>query len=163
MQTTATQPERQEKLGELHYHRLLVAIDGSESSTLALGAAVTVARRDHASLTLLCVVPDVAADVARWPWPATSPVLLQEDADAAADRSLREAIERIPDDIPVTTVIRHGKAGPEIVAQAGEADYDALMVGARGVGRVGALIGSVSQHVLHNAPVPVFVAHAPSG
>ena len=74
---------------------------------------------------------------------------------------LRDAVERIPDDIPVTTVIRRGKPGPEIVAQATECDYDALMVGARGVGRVGALIGSVSQHVVHNAPVPVFVAHAP--
>ena len=95
MNTAVTEPEPKETLGELHYHRLLVAIDGSDSSTLALGAAVTVARRDHASLTLLCVVPDVTAEVARWPWPATSPQLLQDEADAAADRALRDAIDRI--------------------------------------------------------------------
>jgi nucleotide-binding universal stress UspA family protein len=161
MNTAVTEPEPTETLGELHYHRLLVAIDGSQSSTLALGAAVTVARRDHASLTLLCVVPDMIAEAARWPWPATSPQVLQDEADVAADRALRDAVARIPEDIPVTTVIRRGKAGPEIVAQAGEADYDALMVGARGVGKVGSLIGSVSQHVMRHAPVPVFVAHAP--
>jgi nucleotide-binding universal stress UspA family protein len=162
MQTTAPHPEAADQvLGELHYHRLLVAIDGSESSTLALGAAVTVARRDHASLTLLCVVPDMIAEAARWPWPPSSPQLMQDDADAAGEKALRAAVERIPEDISVTTLIRHGKAGQEIVAEASEADYDAIMVGARGVGRVGSLIGSVSQHVLRHAPAAVFVAHAP--
>jgi nucleotide-binding universal stress UspA family protein len=56
-------------------------------------------------------------------------------------------------------LIRHGKAGAEIVAHAGESDYDAILTGARGVGRVRALIGSVSQYVLHHADLPVFVAH----
>ena len=36
-------------IGELRFHRLLVAIDGSKSSELALAAAVTVARRDNAA------------------------------------------------------------------------------------------------------------------
>jgi nucleotide-binding universal stress UspA family protein len=57
--------------------------------------------------------------------------------------------------------IRHGKAGPEIVAQSKENEYDAILLGARGLGRVGALIGSVSQYVMHHADTPVFVAHAP--
>lgn len=160
--STAALSQPGELLGELHYHRLLVALDGSDNAMLALGAAVTVARRDHASVTLICVAPDMAAEMARWPWPAGWPGDLQADADAAAERTLREAVERIPPDIPVTTVVRHGKPGPEIVAHARESTYDAILMGARGVGRVGAaLMGSVSQHVLHNAGVAVFVAHAP--
>jgi len=148
-------------LGDLRYRRLLVAIDGSANSELALAAAVTAAHRDNAAITLLCVVPDVAAESARWAWAPKPPEEIQADADAAAERSLREAVERIPVDIPVTKLIRHGRAGPEIVAQASESDYDAILMGARGVGRVRALIGSVSQHVLHHAELPVFVAHAP--
>jgi nucleotide-binding universal stress UspA family protein len=62
----------------------------------------------------------------------------------------------------VTKQLRHGKAGPEIVAEARAHDYDAILVGARGVGRVGALIGSVSSYVLHHADTAVFVAHAPA-
>jgi nucleotide-binding universal stress UspA family protein len=151
-----------EPIGDLHYHRLLVAVDGSESSALALAAAVTVARRDHASVTLMSVAPDVAVEAGRWAWPAQTPPLVQEDADTEADRVLREAVERLPEDIPVHRVCRRGKAGPEIVAHARESDYDAVLMGARGVGRVGALMGSVSQHVLRHAPVPVFVAHAPA-
>jgi nucleotide-binding universal stress UspA family protein len=150
-----------EPIAELRLNRLLVAIDGSKSSELALAAAVTAARRDNAALTLVSVAPDVVAEAARWPsWGATY-ACDQTGADAAAERVLQEAVDRVPDDIPVTRVVRRGKAGPEIVAVAKELPYDAILMGARGVGRVGALMGSVSSYVLHHADTAVFVAHAP--
>jgi nucleotide-binding universal stress UspA family protein len=156
---TAEQPA---KLGELHFHRLLVAVDGSATADLALGAAVTAARRDHAAITLLAVVPDVIADSRKWvSTGGPDPGAMQQEADADAERMLRETLDRIPDDIPVTTLLRHGKAGPEIVAQSREQAYDAILLGARGVGRVGALIGSVSSYVLHHADTTVIVVHAP--
>jgi nucleotide-binding universal stress UspA family protein len=162
MTTTTTSTSAQPaKLGELHFHRLLVAVDGSDTAELALGAAVTAARRDHAAITLLAVVPDLIAESRHWMTGAPDPCALQDEADEEAARMLRETLARIPDDIPVKTVIRHGKAGPEIVAQAREHDYDAILLGARGVGRVGALIGSVSSYVLHHADTTVIVAHAP--
>jgi nucleotide-binding universal stress UspA family protein len=148
-------------LDELHLHRLLVALDGSANAELALAAALTAAQRDHAQLTLLVVVPDVFAQSAGWIAAAADPARLQQEADAEAQRLLRDAVERLPDAIPVTTVVRHGKPGPEIVAQARCGNYDAIVMGARGVGRVGALIGSVSGYVLHRAETAVFVAHAP--
>jgi nucleotide-binding universal stress UspA family protein len=146
-------------LEELHLHRLLVAIDGSENSTLALRAAITAARRDHATVTLLYVAPE--AQVNSLALTAGVPPISQEALDTEADKTLREAVAMVPEDIPVRTVIRHGKAGPAIVAHARECDYDAIVLGARGVGRVGALVGSVSAHVLHHAEIPVFVAHSP--
>ncbi len=147
------------ELGELRFRRLLVAIDGSKNSDMALAAAVRAARVDNAQITLMTVEPDATAEAMRWPTAAvTPPPDLQEDAHREAERTLREAIERIPEDIPVTTVHRIGKAGPEIVAQSERADYDAVLLGARGVGRVGALLGSVSHYVLHHAETPVIVA-----
>ena len=162
MTATVTAPEPTSTLGELHFHRLLVAVDGSSTADLALAAAVTAARRDNAAITLLTVVPDIVAE-SRTFWIAGTPdpTVLQQEADAATQRMLRETVGRIPADIPVTTVIRHGKAGPEIVAQAAEQGYDAILLGARGVGRVGTLIGSVSAYVLRHAGTSVFVAHAP--
>ncbi|HEU4974430.1 MAG TPA: universal stress protein [Baekduia sp.] len=154
-------PERPTPLGELRFNRLLVAIDGSESAELALSAAVTVARRDRSALTLLVVVPDFVADAARWPSPgAPDPRTMQEEADAAAERLLRETVDRIPEDISVTKLVRRGRAAQEIVAQTEAQDYDAVLLGARGLGRVGALLGSVSNHVLRHAATDVFVAHA---
>lgn len=146
-------------LEELRYRRLLVAIDGSANADLALAMAVTAARRDNASLAIVSVAPDVS-DVSRWG--TTIDVgRLQDDADAETQATLRRAVDRIPGELPVTTIFRRGKAGPEIVALANGGGYDAVMLGARGVGRVGALLGSVSGHVLHHADVAVFVAHAP--
>lgn len=147
-------------LAELHLHRLLVAVDGSNTADLALSAAVTAARRDNAAITLLAVVPDFAAT---WIAGSPDPAQLRQEAEDEAHRLLSDTVERIPPDIPVTKQLRHGKPGPEIVAESRAHDYDAILLGARGVGRVGALIGSVSQYVLHHADTPVFVAHAPQG
>ena len=155
--------EPQRKLGELEYRRLLVAVDGSHTADLALSAAVTAARRDNAAITLLVVTPDFATEARTWVSGAPDPGTLQQEADDEAHRLLSDTVDRIPADIPVTKQLRHGKAGPEIVAQAKEHQYDAILLGARGVGRVGALIGSVSQYVMHHADTPVFVAHAPQG
>jgi nucleotide-binding universal stress UspA family protein len=149
-----------EPFGELQLHRLLVAVDGSQSAELALQAAVTVAKRDHASLTLITVGPDLSSGPSVW-----SASLGGNLDQGAVDKELADQmdalVERIPDDIPVKKLYRRGHAGPEIVQASKEADYDAIILGARGLGSVGALLGSVSNHVLHHADVAVFVARAP--
>ena len=147
-------------IGELALHRLLVAIDGSANAELALTAAVTAARRDNATITLITVAPDLAATPATWSMPIGCS-FDQSELDTDARERLDATIARIPADISVQTIYRRGKAGPEIIRAAKEGDYDAIILGARGVGRVGALMGSVSSHVLHHADIAVFVAHAP--
>jgi nucleotide-binding universal stress UspA family protein len=155
-------PEHGLELEELHFHRLLVAIDGSGNAELALAAALTASRRDNGRLTLISVAPKPML-AAGFGSSTISREQLQDDADAEAERVLREAVHRLPDDVPATTIFRQGKPGPEIVAEAAKGDYDAILLGARGVGRVGALVGSVSQYVLHHAEIPVVVIHAPGG
>ena len=149
-------------LAELHFYRLLVAIDGSGNAGLALAGALTASRRDNGRLTLISVAPKVMRTTALGST-IISPDQLQREADAEAERVLREAVRRLPDDVPATTILRQGKPGPEIVAEAGGGNYDAILLGARGVGRIGALIGSVSQYVLHHADIPVIVVHGPRG
>lgn len=152
-----------EQLGELRFNRLLVAVDGSASAELALSAAVTAARRDNSALTLLCVAPDARHEAARWPGAYAIPQTSQEEFDAGAERVLRDAVERIPQDLPVERVVRRGAPGPQIVAQSKVGCYDAILLGARGLGRISALMGSVSQYVMNHADIAVFVAHAPRG
>ncbi len=147
-------------LEELHLHRLLVAVDGSDSSRLALRAAITAARRDHAAVTLISVVGHTRANFSVV---AGLPPVSQEELDGEAEKILRRAVALVPQDIPVRTVVKRGKPGPAIVAHAREKDYDAILLGARGVGRVGAIIGSVSAYVMRHAETAVFVAHEPRG
>jgi nucleotide-binding universal stress UspA family protein len=124
---------------------------------------VTAALRDRSTVTLVSVAPDVTSEALRWPGTAVDIRGLQEEADAEAERTLREAVERIPGELPVQTVLRRGKAGPEIVELANCGKFDAVLMGARGVGRVATLVGSVSSYVLHHARIVVFVAHDPAG
>ncbi|MDQ5895322.1 MAG: hypothetical protein QG596_1583 [Actinomycetota bacterium] len=148
---------------ELGLRRLLVAIDGSPSSDLALAAAITVAQRDNAALTMITVEADLSSTPAGLGFITVPPPEIQQDAHRAAEKTLEDAIARLPDGMPATKILRFGKAGPQIVAEAATGKYDAILIGARRVGMVGALQGSVSQYVLHHAKIAVFVTHAPPG
>lgn len=137
---------------------VLVAVDGSPHADLALSRAVAMAERDHARLTVMTVAVTVGAPA--WSGAISVPEL-QVEVDAEAQRVLRAAVDTVPDDLPLHSVFKHGHPGPEIVAQVRAGNHDAVVLGARGVGRMGSLFGSVSQYVLHHAGVAVFVAHAP--
>jgi nucleotide-binding universal stress UspA family protein len=143
------------------FHRVLVAIDGSRHSDLALAMALALSERDHARLTILTVIPNVNESAALAYGAGVDPVALQLDADRGAERTMRAALDAVPDDQPVDSIQRRGHAGPEIVAQVKAGNHDAVILGARGLGRIGAMFGSVSQHVLHHAGVAVFVGHLP--
>jgi nucleotide-binding universal stress UspA family protein len=160
MSVAIQQPDPGAVYEELALHRLLVAVDGSCNAELALAAAITAARRDNATITLIAIGPDLAAGPVAWSVPVAA-TYDQGEVDTDCGRRLKSTLDRIPSDIPVTTLYRRGKPGPEIVKAAREGDFDAILLGARGVGRVGALMGSVSHYVLHHADIAVFVAHAP--
>jgi nucleotide-binding universal stress UspA family protein len=143
------------------FRRILVAIDGSRHADLALAMAIALAERDRARLTILTVIPNVSETAAMAYGAGVDPIALQGDADRGAERTMRAAVDAVPDDQPVESVQRRGHAGAEIVAQVKAGDHDAVIVGARGLGRIGSMFGSVSQHVLRHAGVAVFVGHLP--
>ena len=99
------------------FHRVLVAVDGSRHSDLALAMAIALSERDHARLTILTVIPNVNESAALAYGAGVDPVALQHDADRGAERTMRAALDAVPDDQPVDSVQRRGHAGPEIVAQ----------------------------------------------
>lgn len=145
--------------GDLRFHRLLVPVDESAGSLLALAAAVRVAERDHATITLLTAVP--AGPPIGWgaPWAPIVAGATETDACAFAERRLRAASSRIPQAVSVCLVVRRGKPGPVIVEEADPARYDAIIMGSRGGGRLHSLLASTSRYMLQRARVTVFVAH----
>jgi nucleotide-binding universal stress UspA family protein len=141
------------------YPRILVAIDESPAAAFALRHVVPYAVEQRSHLTLLAVVPNPPRSVAA---AGVSPQRLADQMETQAAKHLREVAATLPQDLSVTTVLRHGDPAEEILAVLREQPFDVLAMGARGRGRItGALLGSVSTAVLHHSPVPVLVLHPP--
>jgi nucleotide-binding universal stress UspA family protein len=146
-------------LAVLRYRHVLVAFDGSPDSGLALEHATALAQTMRARLALVAVVPPSPA----FAWQAPGGGRIAHDAlQDELDKDLREAADTIPDDLPLTTRLLEGDPAREILRAAREGSHDLIVMGSRGRGRMSAaLLGSVSQRVMHEAPVPVMVVHRP--
>lgn len=141
------------------YPRILVAIDETPAAAFALRHVVPYAVDQRSRLTLLTVVPYPALSA------GAAGVSLQHLADqmeTEAATHLREVTAMLPQDLSVSTVLRHGDPAEEILTLLSGQPFDMLCMGARGRGRIaGALLGSVSTAVLHRSPVAVVVLHPP--
>jgi nucleotide-binding universal stress UspA family protein len=139
------------------YPRILVALDETPAATFALRHVVPYAVDQRSHLTLLTVVPNPPRSAAA---AGVSPQQLADQMETEGATHLREVAAMLPQELSVTTVLRHGDPAEEILALISEQPFDMLCMGARGRGRVtGALLGSVSTAVLHHSPVPVVVLH----
>jgi nucleotide-binding universal stress UspA family protein len=142
---------------------MLVGIDGSEGSRLALAWAVAEASRRGSAVDVLHVwhAPLVVSPVGvpGKPWDLTeyhvrAKRLLDEETEAAfavLGQPGRQAAGP-----PIITREREG-APAKVLLDAAEG-AELLVVGSRGIGGfAGLLLGSVSQQCLHHAPCPVAV------
>jgi nucleotide-binding universal stress UspA family protein len=138
------------------FRSILVPFDGSKSAEAALDHAIELARAEGARLTLIGVAT-------RPPWIAPSyAAAMPTDAEleAEVERRLDAVLARVPDDVPVATVVRSGSPAQVILARIGQGMHDLVVMGSRGRGSVRSLIlGSVSLQVVQKSPVPVVVVH----
>jgi nucleotide-binding universal stress UspA family protein len=141
------------------FRSILVAVDGSRAASTALEQAVDLARSERGRLTLISV-----AELSRWRisgFPLSVPFPNESELVRVAEEILERAEALVPEDVPVSTVVRRGSAVKEILKRIETGEHDLVVVGSRGLGPAGALIlGSVSRGVLARSPVPVLVARA---
>lgn len=140
------------------FKRILVATDGSVHSRRAALTAAGLARSLGASLTLLAVYqlppgfegePDYSRD-------------LETSLRGAHDLLETEAAAILADGGPAAEpeAIGGSQPGQTIVDATASGQYDLLVMGTRGLGRLGStFIGSVSAHVAGHSPIPVLVVH----
>jgi nucleotide-binding universal stress UspA family protein len=133
--------------------RVVVGLDGSDSSLDALAWAVRQAVLTESSLEV----------VMTWEWPTSYgwAVPIPDDFDPEADvrKALDTAVAGVQSDHPGLNVeprLISGHPAPALVEASKGADV--LVVGSRGHGEfVGMLVGSVSEYCVTNAHCPVLV------
>jgi len=135
--------------------KVLVPVDGSDSSKRALEMAIAVANAAHASLLVLEVIEEFG------PLPG-----YYEAAPAGKDRVKWIAEQRFEKVHPMLDelkgnwkrVVVEGYAADQICEIAAKEKVDMIVIGSRGLSPLGRfLLGSVSDRVVHHAPCSVTV------
>jgi len=134
-------------------HRIVVGVDGSDSSMAAVEWAAHQAELTGSTLEILMT----------WEWPTSygwsPPVSGEYDPAHDAATALAEAVKPVRASHPgvdmVSTIVE-GHPAPHLIEASKGADL--LVVGSRGHGEfTGMLVGSVSEHCVANAHCPVVV------
>jgi nucleotide-binding universal stress UspA family protein len=135
-------------------HQLGVAYDGSPESESALDVAYRIARELHAGVTIYSVAaaprfgPRTAGDRAT----IVDEQLLDQTRDRVTEAALRAPAPMVPE----TRVLQGSPA--ETISEAAGGVIDLLVMGSRGYGPIRrAVLGSVSEALVHAATVPVLV------
>jgi nucleotide-binding universal stress UspA family protein len=135
--------------------KILVPVDGSDSSKKALEMAIALAKASKASVTVLEVIEDFG------PLPG-----YYEAAPKGKDRvkwiseQRFEKVHPILDNSGVSwdRMVVEGYAADEIVRIAEEGKYQMVVIGSRGLSAMGRfLVGSVSDRVVHHAHCSVTI------
>lgn len=140
--------------------RIMVATDGSASSTEAVAFGVELAEEHASELVFVHVVPvlDVVPALGFGAIGGAFPHEPGEFDTTLLDDAAATAAER---GIVSTTALLRGDTVDEIVAYADSHDVDLIVVGSRGHGAIaGALLGSVSRGILSESKRPVLIVRA---
>lgn len=137
---------------------LVVAIDESGAAKEALRYTFDLASQLGATVHAVHVAPETEWAPIQAPAP---PVRVPHTPDAYDRRPLEEAAELAElHHVPLKTELFVGDPVDEIVAYADSVDADLIVLGSRGRGAIaGAVLGSVSLGVLHEAMRPVLILH----
>lgn len=127
--------------------RILVPLDGSSFAEAAFPTAVEIARRSGGEVRLLMV----SETDGRWTDQAAAVAWSEEYlARLARGRGLFHH--------QMTTAVRCGDPGDEILAEARESAADLIVMATHGRGAVSSFwLGSVADHCLRHAPIPLLL------
>lgn len=142
------------------YHKILVAVDGSEQAAKAALHGAELAAKLGAELILLHVVPTLPSFASISP-DQLGP--LQHDVEEEFYKQGREILKRAKEEldaynINISSEISVGHPADEICKMAAKCGCDLLIMGSRGLGEIkGFLMGSVSNRVCRVVNCPVLI------
>ena len=147
------------------YKRILVAVDGSDTSTKALVAALQMARESGGVLRIIHVLEDLAQVMAYdyyGAYPGNLAKVLRDNGQKVLTdaRAIAQSAGVATDDRLLEA--KGQRLAEAVVQEIGQFNADLVVVGThgrRGLGRV--LLGSGAEQVIRLSPVPVLVIRVP--
>jgi nucleotide-binding universal stress UspA family protein len=136
------------------FERILVAVDGSESSDRALAKALELAVLTGAHVTALAI---------EGPLPAYAATIAEVDeVKREKDSFFRSLAERVRveagrSEVDLDVELRAGHAAETISTFAADGGYDLVVLGRRGHFLRDHLLGSTGDRVVEHAPCPVMI------
>ncbi|RLC62373.1 MAG: universal stress protein [Chloroflexi bacterium] len=135
------------------FKKLLVAVDGSSHSKRAVGAAIDLAKRYQASVYLLHVIRDLSLPKEILEMIAAGEVtesrmeILQDSAEIILENAQERFKQAGLSDVKSGYVI--GDPALKIADWAEQNDADLIVIGHRGLGTRGEMLGSVTRKLLN--------------
>jgi len=148
-------------MGETMYQRILVAVDGSETSLLALNHAVGLAKAFGSELTLLSVI-----DQLKLPFSAEHGLGAKEsheDLVRSVIEDLNEITMKLRETHPGLSLDARVEEGrpAKIIVEVAEGS-DLIVMGSQGFGLIaGWFLGSVSNEVVNSCTKPLLIVKKP--
>ena len=148
------------------FARILVPMDFSTHSEMALRYATALAKQSGGSVELLHVLEDpVMSDV--WNSEVYVPNLPEVREKLVADAEARLAAYRESirkEGVPIVATVRSGQAAHVIVEYVTAAGSDLVVMGTHGrTGLPHLFMGSIAERVVRTAPCPVLTVRATAG
>lgn len=133
--------------------KILVPLDGSKNSFRGLDEAISLAKKNNASITGLFVIQAYPTEIG----------VLQTAIGKALSKQSKNFLSQAQkvckqNNIDFIDIIDYGDEGAKIVSYAKKNKCDMIIIGSRGIGGIKQLIlGSTTNYVLHNSKIPVLV------
>jgi len=141
------------------YKKILAGVDGSEASMKALKHAIELAEIHDSELHIKSVLEEF-----KLPFASQYELWAKESRDEQVSKILEEmnsAVMSIKKEnmvIDVETRIEEGKPAKVLTEIAEDEDFELIVLGATGLGRVEEfLLGSTSREVVNTSKVPVLI------
>ncbi|MFX0196286.1 MAG: universal stress protein [Candidatus Hodarchaeota archaeon] len=140
------------------FKKILIALDGSQKSEMALDFALNLAEKYSAEILLFSAIPPISSIIsAVYPgsdkYYAASKVRHEQVLDDALKKS-----KKLQPDLNILTKLEEGRPADKILETAKLEKSDLIIVGDRGLGGIKeVLLGSVSHRVADMATCPVLI------
>lgn len=135
------------------FKKILVALDGSKNSIRALSNAIQLAKQTDVSITGIFVIQAFPTEMG----------LMKTIVGKALGKHCKHFMQIAKTmctkkGVEFLDIIEYGEEGKTIVSFAHKYNFDLIVVGSRGMGKLGELfLGSTSNYVVHSSKIPVLI------